>query len=85
MRDLYPPPAREIAVEVELLLQLQRLVASVGLPASLPLWRKEMFCFDIFSLDVSTYIMIAWVWARVPALQSVSGSVYMKLYQSVEL
>ena len=35
--DLYPPPPGEVAVEVELLLQLQRLVASVGLPASLPL------------------------------------------------
>ena len=35
--DLYPPAPREISVEVELLLQLQGLVPSVGLPASLPL------------------------------------------------
>ena len=41
MRDLYPPPAREIAVEVELLLQLQRLVAGVGLPPSLPLCKHS--------------------------------------------
>ena len=35
--DLYPPPPGEVSVEVELLLQLQGLVASVGLPAPLPL------------------------------------------------
>ena len=35
--DLYPPAPREISVEVELLLQLQGLVPSVGLAASLPL------------------------------------------------
>ena len=41
MRDLYPPPSREIAVEVELLLQLQRLVAGVGLPPALPLCKHS--------------------------------------------
>ena len=33
VRDLDAPPPREVAVEVELLLQLQGLVARVGLPA----------------------------------------------------
>ena len=37
VRDLYPPTAGEISVEVELLLQLECLVPSVSLPASLPL------------------------------------------------
>ena len=35
--DLYPPAPSEISVEVELLLQLQGLVAGVRLAASLPL------------------------------------------------
>ena len=35
--DLYAPPPGEIAVKVELLLQLQGLVSSVGLAAPLPL------------------------------------------------
>ena len=35
--DLYPPTPSEISVEVELLLQLQGLVPSVRLAASLPL------------------------------------------------
>ena len=35
--DLYPPTPCEISVEVELLLQLQGLVASVRLASSLPL------------------------------------------------
>ena len=34
VRHLYPPPPREVVVRVELLLQLQRLVAGVGLPAA---------------------------------------------------
>ena len=34
MRHLYPSPAREVVVRVELLLQFQGLVASVGLAAS---------------------------------------------------
>ena len=34
---LYPPTPSEISVEVELLLQLECLVPSVSLPASLPL------------------------------------------------
>ena len=35
MRDLDAPPPRQVAVVVELLLQLQGLVARVGLAASL--------------------------------------------------
>ena len=34
--DLYPSPARQVVVVVELLLQLQGLEATVGLPASTP-------------------------------------------------
>ena len=37
MSDLNPAPPSEIAVKVELLLQLQGLVSSVGLSAPLPL------------------------------------------------
>ena len=36
MRDLDPPPPREVPVEVELLLELQSLVAGVGLPPASP-------------------------------------------------
>ena len=37
MGDLYPPPPSQIAIEVEFLLQLQGLVAGVGLAPSLPI------------------------------------------------
>ena len=37
MRDLDPAPPGQVAVEVELLLQLEGLVSRVRLPASLPL------------------------------------------------
>jgi len=36
MSNLYPPPSCQVPVEVELLLQLQRLVARVGLSSPLP-------------------------------------------------
>ncbi len=36
VRDLNPPPPRQVVVEVELLLQLQRLEPGVGLPAPPP-------------------------------------------------
>ena len=37
MGNLDPPPSGQVAVEVEFLLQLQRLVPRVGLTPSLPL------------------------------------------------
>lgn len=37
MRDLHPAPARQVAVVVELLLQLQDLLAGVGRPRALRL------------------------------------------------
>ena len=37
VRDLDPPPPRQVAVEVELFLQFQRLEPRVRLPASFPL------------------------------------------------
>jgi len=36
VRHLYPPPPGEVVVGVKLLLQLQRLISGVGLPASPP-------------------------------------------------
>ena len=36
VRDLDPPPPRQVAVVVELLLQLQSLVTRVGLPSASP-------------------------------------------------
>ncbi len=36
MRDLYPPPARQVLVEVEFLLQFQGLVSGVRLATPLP-------------------------------------------------
>lgn len=38
MGDLYPSPPSQITIEVEFLLQLQSLVAGVGLAPSLPIW-----------------------------------------------
>jgi len=37
VRDLNPPPPGQVPVEVELLLQLQRLVPGIRLPAAFPL------------------------------------------------
>lgn len=41
VRDLDPSPPRQVPVEVELLLQLQRLVPRVGLSAPFPLWKQN--------------------------------------------
>ena len=60
MGDLDPPPAGQIPVEVELLLQLQGLVPGVGLTAPLSGWicggedapvlyhLQKVFCFFFF-------------------------------------
>ena len=42
MGDLDPPPAGQVPVEVELLLQLQGLVPGVRSPGPLPLWSGQI-------------------------------------------
>lgn len=45
VRDLNPPPARQIAVEVKLLLQLECLVAGVRRPCTFPVGARHICGF----------------------------------------
>jgi hypothetical protein len=42
VRYLDPPPPGQVPVEMELLLQLQRLVTGVRLPTAFPFWNTTV-------------------------------------------
>lgn len=61
MRDLDPPPAGQVPVEMELLLKLQGLIPGVGLPSPLPGWicgREDALALQKFIKKIYFFVSL---------------------------